>query len=329
MRWLFALLIALLSAGAAQGAEFDRRTGPLYSFEWRPGLEGFAESLRETAEAHHDRIYGALGLSGAAASGPATVVLLWDEDEMREVATAQQGGRPPEWAEGLAYPGTRHIYLHVGVGPRELAVTLQHEIAHLAVGEMALRRVPRWFNEGLAIQLSEGFAMDRAWLLTEAATMDALHSLRDLNRGFPASGARAGVAYAQAVHFVGFLQARAGPDRFVEILRLLREEDISFDDAVEKALGEPLHRVEREWQEGLKVRWGWLPVIFGSTGMWVLGALALVLAWRRRSRQKSARLTVMAREEAADMAEEIELAHELTSPRPLVDPYDGRPPTIH
>ncbi len=298
-----------------------------YAFAWSPGLEGFARTLVDDAEAQHARIYAQLGAEAPA--GRTRVTILRDEQAMLAFARSHYGGRPPEWAAGLAYPAQRAILLHVGVGPDQLETTFRHELSHVALGDLSADRVPRWFSEGVAIRQSEGLSLQRAWLLTEAATMNALLPLRDLSAGFPASGARAGVAYAEAVHFVGYLEGEFGAARFRDLLGRLRDGDEDFATATESAFGRPLGAIEADWQAALKVRWGWLPVIFGSTTLWSLGALVLVLAWRRRRRQKAQRLDVMRSHEAVDMADDIEVAHELEAPRRLHDPYDGRPPTIH
>lgn len=330
MRWLGALLCALaLLAGVARAEEVELDHGETdrYAFEWAPGLDGYARALMEDVEEQHDRIYDELG--AVAPDGRTRVSLLRDEADMLALARARHRGHPPEWAEGLAYPEARAIFLHVGSGPDALKVTLQHEISHVALGDLSGRGAPRWFSEGVAIRQSEGFSMERAWLLTEAATMGALHPLRDLSRGFPASGARAGVAYAQAVHFVGYLQAEFGMAKFRALLARLRGGEADFAAAVATTYGRSLDVIEADWQSTLKVRWGWIPVLFGSTTLWSLAALALVWGWRRRRRQQADRIEAMRKDEVVEMADDIEIAHGLDAPSSLHDPYDGRPPTIH
>ena len=314
-------------AGAVEPRRVTRETTH-YTVEWSPGLDGFGRALVESAEAHHERIYGELGVTSG---GRTRVTLLSDEEDMLEVAAGRHGGhRPPEWARGLAYPRTREIYLHATVGPRQLDITFQHEISHVALGEIArVVRVPRWFSEGLAIRQSEGFDFERTWLLTQAATVGALLPLRDLSRGFPESGARAGVAYAQGVHFVGHLQSEYGLERFQQLVKEMRVGQRDFSDAVELAYGRPLEALEAAWRDDLEVWWGWVPIVFGSTTLWVFASLLLVVGWRRRVGLRSQRLEEMRSLEAVEMAEDIEIAHHV-DPRPdLHDPYDGRPPTIH
>lgn len=301
-----------------------------YLIEYAPGLEGHARTLAQVVERHHARIYGELSLP--VAQPETRVTILADEASMLAEAARRHGGqRPPEWAAGLAYPASREIFLHAGVEPAELDRTFQHEISHVALGALVGKgRVPTWFSEAIAIKQSEGFALERAWLLTQAATMDGLLHLSELERGFPASGGRAGVAYAQAVHFVGYLQQQFGPERFAALLNRLREADGQpFADAFEATYGQTLLAVETDWRGSLKLWWGWIPVVFGSATAWLLATAMLVWGWRRRRRQQAARLQTLRATEAVEMAEDIEVAGGFQPPPAVVDPYAGRPPTLH
>ncbi|MCA9544677.1 MAG: hypothetical protein KC613_09820 [Myxococcales bacterium] len=340
-RWVLAWLVALLSVCLPEGALADgawqHDETAHYRFRWLDGsLRGFAAGLVAGVEAHHSRIYGELGLSPEA-GGPTEVVLVSDADALNRIARAEnEGSRPPEWADGLAYPLRRRIYLQASRGPDELDKTFQHEISHVALGTLAQGRAPVWLAEGLAIQQSEPIAFERIWLLTEAATMGALHDLDDLAAGFPAGGARAGVAYAQSVHFVGYLRKTFGEERFARFLEVLGEPggpseapEAALDRAMRAAFRLPLATVERDWRESLRLWWGWIPVVFGSTTLWAVTVLLLVGAWRRKRREKAARLAVLRSREAEEMAEDIEVAHALRPPPSLFDPYDGQPPTIH
>ncbi|MEZ4434634.1 MAG: peptidase MA family metallohydrolase [bacterium] len=313
-------------------AGFDSADTARYHFEWAPGLAGYARSLMARVEDHHDRIYAELGVDGVR---PTTVVILPDQDAMLDEARRRFGAPPPEWAAGLAWPAYRTILLHVGVGPEQLDMTFRHEISHIAFGEVGSgRSAPRWFTEGLAIRQSEGVDLQRAWTLTEAATIGVLLELDALDRGFPKSGARAGVAYAQAVHFVGYLQGTYGDAAFRHLIAELRA-GRDFREAVQAAFDAPLPAIEAEWLKGLKVRWGWLPVLFGSTTLWAVATVMLVLAWRRRKRQRARRLAELAAREEAAMATDITVVAKAAPPpsrpppRAIHDPYDGRPPTIH
>jgi len=330
---LLALWCALSFAltAHAESAEFERLDTEHYAVEWAPGLAPSARRVAETLEREHTRIYRELG---AEAVGQTRVTLLGNERDLLETARARHpGSAPPEWAAGLAYPGVRAIYLRADVSAQELETTAVHELSHVAMGDLAgAGGVPTWFTEGVAVRQSEPFAVDRATTLTQAAMLDRLLRLDALERGFPEGGARAGLAYAQSVHFVGWLIETRGAQPFSALMRALsqaRGDPRGFEGSIERVYGEPLSALERRWRDALSFWWGWMPIVVLSSGAWVGAAALLVYAWRRRIRERVARLRDMAGLEAVDLAEDIEIAHDLRPRRDLLDPYGGRPPSIH
>jgi hypothetical protein len=247
---------------------------------------------------------------------------------MQSVALAEQGGLPPEWAAGLAYPGRGRIYVHANVPIEDFRETLLHELSHIAFGRLDTHdRAPRWFGEGLAVWQSEGSNMERSWLLTKAALSHGLLPLSALNRGFPSNGARAGVAYAQAVHFIGYLHTEFGKARFQELLKRLRVDEATFAETMARVYGRPLHRIEAQWRSSIRSGWGWLSVVADPTALFVFCALLLVLGWIRRKRQRAGQMArLRALEADMDVDEISNTGLEMGANR---DPYDGTPPTYH
>jgi hypothetical protein len=216
------------------------------------------------------------------------------------------------------------------VPAEELLTTAQHEISHVALGSLAgPGRTPIWFSEGLAIRQSEPVAFERIWLMTEAALVDRLLPLSALDSAYPPGGGRIGVGYAQSVHFVGFLATRYGDARFKAFIRALGSRAEPFEAVLAEVYGQPLAALEAEWREGLTFWWGWIPVVVVGTSFWVILGGLLVFAWRRRRREQASRMRTLAGLEAVDMAEDIEIAHDLRPSRDTHDPYQGRPPSIH
>jgi hypothetical protein len=97
------------------------------------------------------------------------------------------------------------------------------------------------------------------------------------------------LAYAQSADFVGFLLS-AGDQR-TRFRALLRELSArrAFPEAIESAYRVPLAYMEREWRAELTQRFGRWPMLFmGLTGLWVLGAVLLVVGFARtRARNRA------------------------------------------
>ena len=159
--------------------------------------------------------------------------------------------------------------------------------------------------------------------------MDRLIPLSRLADGFPRSGGRAGLAYAQSVHFVQYLRQRLGAEGFRRLLASLGTHRGDVPAALSETLGVSSARISVEWHDHLRVRWGWLPIIFSETSLWIFASLLLLLGWWRRRTQARVKLDLMRREEEQNIEGAIDIRSESQTDQGSLDPYDGRPPTFH
>jgi len=202
--------------------------------------------------------------------------------------------QPPEWASGLTIP-SRMTVLMAPANP-EWERTLAHELAHIAVALAADRRpVPRWFNEGYAMQVSHDWDVERIAMLSGAAVTGRLYPFASLTAGYPPGAGQADLAYAQSFHMVRWLEGEFGEGLGRAILAEMRVQGVSWVQAFERVTGQPFSQAEQSWRGYVEQRFHWLPVATGVGAGWVLVALLGLWAWRRRSSQKAVRLAVMAR----------------------------------
>ena len=234
-------------------------------------------------------------------------------------ALALPGGEPPGWAVALAYPTHRIVLLNAQtLAEPEGLVTLRHELAHVALGQLA-PQWPRWFQEGLAQNLTgENFSMTHYTALFNAVAQEKVFRFEHLAEDWPDLPSDVELAYAQSAAFVGWLAARQGPEGMGRLV-----DEVATGQPFEQAFGKAFHSSlwveELAWRDGLAARYGWLPLTTSSSLVW-LGATGLVVAaWVRRRQQKEARLAEMEAQEALEAEElrralEAELARQ---PRPL------------
>jgi hypothetical protein len=195
---------------------------------------------------------------------------------------------------GYAIPSRRQVVINLStIQERQLEpiAVLRHELAHLAMGSLLRVDRPLWFEEGVC-QYVESMALNE---LREAAGSQALFvsfdSLDDLSLALR-EPARAGGAYLESREVLRLLVQRHGEDRFLHLMRLLREGESPFEQAFAAATGETLEAFEAAWHEDYAARssrrWSlflgpyWIMIVFAITGLGVIGALAL-----RRSRGRS------------------------------------------
>lgn len=241
-------------------------------------------------------------------------------------ALALPGGAPPPWAVALAYPSRQIVLFEAGsLLAEDGAQTLLHEVTHAALGSIG-SDWPRWFQEGLAMELSgERFALGRYQRLVRANVQERLFHFEDLAQSWPEHLSEVEVAYAQSYSFVGFLSQQHGSAKLAAVLdRVARGE--RFDDAFVRALGASLRYEEDRWRQSLPGRYAWVLMIDSITTWLGIAALLCVIGFVRRRFVLARRLREFEEEEAAEAAAEAELRElEAALGRENSVPADGEP----
>ena len=249
-------------------------------------------------------------LPGLAVPRTIEIRLVRESTDMQKAAPP--GGRVPEWAAGVAYPrwGVLVVAAYRGPGTIDVEDTVDHELAHLALGAALGDAAPRWLHEGFAYLHSTDWSWQRTQTLAGMAWFGSVIPLDEIELGFPSQELPASRAYAQSYDFVAFLARRGrwadatdDGDRFPFrqfLVQTARTGDI--DAAAQRAFGRRLPELFEEWRSDLKSRFMFLPVGLFLLSIWLIAILLLVLGWRRRRRQNQRRLDDWARQERAAAA---------------------------
>jgi hypothetical protein len=202
---------------------------------------------------------------------------------------------------------------------------------------VASHDVPRWFNEGVAIHQSEVRMLPRMESLLRAAAQRSMLRLSELDNHFPNRPHEVNIAYAQSADVVGFLRRSSNDERrFHRMIYALRNGE-TFDTALATAYGWTRIGLERQWRESLRTRYRIVPALLAGSTIWVIAAVLVIFAYRRRRQYHHLKLKQMG------YREELE-AIQLTSrppPAPLSPPdtptdggvpiveHDGESHTLH
>ena len=171
------------------------------------------------------------------------IYLSHSESQMQDQAQKQEGYRPPEWAHGLAYAHSRHIYLHA-MSHQELQRVCMHEMIHIALGQK--QRIPRWVNEGVAIIVSEGISWQRMLHMQQTSLVGRFLSFEQITRTFPRSSTQAQLAYAQSTHMLSWLRDRYGMPSLQKWIHALMEGS-TIPQATLKHFAKPWRMIENDW----------------------------------------------------------------------------------
>jgi len=303
---LLALLAFLLSSRPTRAQSMSAIGGDArVTMSSAPGLERDAARVRDAVERSLAEI--AADLPDLPTPPMIDIRLVRDASELARVAPPGRG--VPPWAIGVAYPdlGVLAIATRRGAHVEDPVATARHELAHLALGAALGDHAPRWLHEGFAYQHSAEWSWDRAETLAGMAWFGGIIPISELDARFPAEELPAQRAYAESYDFVGYLARRGrwedtddDGDRwpFRRFLRALGH-GATLDQAAKSSFGKPLGELFDEWESTLSDRYMFAPIGLLGLAVWMLAAVLLALAWRRRRKQNRVRLARWDREERA------------------------------
>ncbi len=231
------------------------------------------EELRRDADVIYLNLAKRLGSEKVVRKNPPIQVTI---SSNREAFRQAQPGQVDHWAAGTAYPAQGLIFLstdaHDFFTKEEVAV---HEIAHIVVYRAAgKRRLPRWFEEGIAIYLADEDLVRRFQSAQGAALSERVPSLQDLTRSFPRPAGEARLAYAVGSLFVQHLVVHYQFDQKMGAFFQALRDGLPFPRAIEKTLGTPLPAIEEEWRDNLHSSASWLATL--SDGEWIWFGVSLL-----------------------------------------------------
>jgi hypothetical protein len=244
---------------------------------------------------------GLPALAGLPDSLPAGVTV-WLAADARTVDSIL-GGSPPEWSAASAVPSTNELVVPTFDGqltrPGEAQRILRHEWAHLGLHQyLGELRIPRWFDEGYA-EWAGGWDATEGWRLRVLLAAGGLPSLDSLSFAWPVGATEARTAYLLSATVVEYLVGASG-ERGLQIFLDRWREGGSFETALRTTYGVTSGRLEEDWREYVKGRYGWLFVLSRSAVFWGLLSILLVAMYGIRRRERHRRMEKLRAEELPD-----------------------------
>lgn len=262
-------------------------------------IESRATELAVTSDAFKKELGGWFGQN---VLEHVEVRLVRSQEDMN--ALAPVGIPPPRYATGVAYPALHLILISLRepktAEATDLDEVIRHELVHVALFDATQgHHVPLWFNEGLAVYGSGESSILRMRTLWDATLSKTILPLDELDRGFPDENQQVSIAYAESADFVRFLLRDEDRARFGSLIERVRK-GTAFDRALSDAYGDSTRKLEYQWREELDKRFTFWPMLTGSSTVWGIIMVVLVVAYVRRRRKAKETLDRWAREEAED-----------------------------
>ena len=190
--------------------------------------------------------------------------------------------RLPDWGVGVALPPGRLVAVDherlpsVGPGPETVFLhEMTHALLFQAAGEA---RLPTWLHEGAAMRASG------QWRVTDTlgVILDGhLPSLNRLDGAFPQGAAAAQRAYRTSLLAVNWLEREHGPQAVRRIVAAARRAG-DFRQGFTDATGETPDRFASRFAGAMRLRYGWVLLLFRWPTLFVVMALVLLIGGGRK-----------------------------------------------
>lgn len=226
---------------------FQWRTdaGPIVRVHWYAGSDAFAQQALRLAE---DGIAKATALFGVSETAPVDFFVYATQSDL--LGALGPGTR--EWVGGTLDPGSRTLFTDQ-TDASSSSDAIAHELTHL-VFDTAVHNPyhspARWFDEGLAVYLAQGYDAGYRTLVDGSVGSDALMPLTALGGEFPTNADRAGLAYGESVSAIEFLVRTYGRDALVRIVKAYAAGS-SDDEAFRAGIGIDVAGFQDAWLKDL------------------------------------------------------------------------------
>jgi hypothetical protein len=253
---------------------------PHFTISYDHADERIAMEIVRFVELDLSRISGDMGLTETLMID---IRIISSEDESKSIRGF------PDWGIGCAMPLEKSIAIRsprLAAHPVDLRTLVAHEIAHVVLGsKCGNRKIPRWFDEGMAMYESREWRIGESVWLSWANVTHSILPLSSIERSFPEDAGKAKLAYVESFSVISFLIDQFGGECLLEIIESVEELD-SFDRAMTKTLGIDSSQFEREWQRWVEQEYGGFSVLlntfFPMSLLLVIFFAAVILKRRRR-----------------------------------------------
>jgi len=185
----------------------------------------------------------------------------------------------PDWSQGVTVTRQRRIILRPAnyFNPDRFREILLHELAHIYLAQIIHPvRVPLWFNEGVAMYMSDktvswedGIAIGNAIVSNHFIDFQDIDSL--LNFG----ETKARLAYLQSFLAIRHLTNVNGPEVVQKILRSVATNE-SFNDVFMQKTGQDLIDFEYDVYQEINKDYRWMSFLQFDNIFWIIMVLLVI-----------------------------------------------------
>jgi hypothetical protein len=229
--------------------EWRTLKGDVVTVHWYDGGDAFA---RRAVQIGDQAVKDASAKLGVENVRPVDFFIYADNDSFRKAL----GPGTRENVGGEAHADIRTLFALIepsAIDDTWVRIVIPHELVHLVFGDAVdnpFRGPPRWFNEGLAVYLSQGYDQSDRSAVASAVQSGQLMPLTALTGQFPTDPSLTSLAYAEAVSAVDHLVRTYGEDALYKLVDAYASGPTD-EEAFTTAIGKDVDAFQQGWLDEL------------------------------------------------------------------------------
>lgn len=162
---------------------------------------------------------------------------------------------------------------------RQYRKTINHELVHLVQGyHVPLNMTPTWFNEGLAVYLTDQFNLQSRVVLSRAIAKNSIIPLDRLSDFLQYNHVQAELAYTESVTVIEFLTQVYGPSVLTELFNILSEKK-DFDHSLYLVTDIEPGTLQFHWKKYITSRYKWIFLLDIQYIIWLIIPVLVIIAF--------------------------------------------------
>ncbi|MFQ6091326.1 MAG: peptidase MA family metallohydrolase [bacterium] len=262
---------------------WEERTADHFAVQYHQNSASLAASVLRSLERAYPRVTADIGHT---LHRPVYVYIATSDREFQSLTR----GALPDWGIGCAFPDSGLIILKAVaevVSRAELEEVAVHELSHVVLGQaLQGKRVPRWFDEGLAMYQSREWNIGQSLIMAKAVFTRSVIPLRSIDRVLQFRRDKAQLAYTQSFLAISYIINEHGLNAFQKIVRTLAQTG-DMDRTLHNVIGLHYGEFEAHWFKYVRSKYGWISLFTNSFYLWVgISVLFLLAFLAKRYRTK-------------------------------------------
>jgi len=215
--------------------------------------------------------------------GPKSMSIRFILVNSRKEFELKTGSHLPYWAAAVTMFPQKIVVIKTpdltNTTLRQYRQTISHELVHLVQGyHVPLNMTPAWFNEGLAVYLTDQFNLQSRVGLSRAIAKNSIIPLDQLSDFLQYNHVQAELAYTESATVIEFLTQVYGISVLTELFNTLSEKK-DFDQSLYLVTDIEPGTLQFHWKKYITSRYRWIFLLDIQHIIWLIIPVLVIIVY--------------------------------------------------